>query len=132
MQFILNVGLGDIALAGIATGALGGGGYAIFPLIVGDDRKDFIIQWGSLAPLTSGGSIEVKLPIAFPTTAMSAVAVHDNASHWTRPTIYSVTTTSKTTLTASATVLNAGVVGGNVTRGSDITACYGRYIAIGC
>lgn len=127
-----KLGLGDIALAGIATGALGGMGYAIFPLIVGDDRKDFIIQWGSLSPLTSGGSIEIKLPIAFPTTAMSAVAVHDNASHWTRPTIYSLSTTSKTTLTASATVLNAGTVGGNVTRGSDITACYGRYIAIGC
>ena len=126
------LGLGDIALAGIATGALGNGGYAIFPLIVDDVRRDFIIQWGSLAPLTSGGSVEVKLPIAFPTAAMQAVAVHDNASHWTRPTIYSLTTTSKTTLTASATVLNAGVVGGNVTRGSDITSCYGRYIAIGC
>ena len=127
-----NVGLGEAALAGVSTGVLGGGGYAIFPLIIAGVRRAFIIQWGSLAPLTSGSSVEITLPIAFPTTAMSAVAVHDNYQHWTRPTIYSVTTSSRTTLTASATVLNAGVVGGNITRGSDVSSCYGRYIAIGC
>lgn len=119
-------------MAGISTGVLGGGGYVIFPLIVGGVRRDFIIQWGSLAPLTSGNIVEVTLPIAFPTTAMSAVAVHDNATHWSRPTIYSVTTSGRTSLTASAMSLNAGAVGGYVTRGGDATPCFGRYIAIGC
>ena len=55
-----------------------------------------------------------------------------NATLNTRPTVYAITTTSRTTITATATCLDAGSVGATVTRSSDDTACYGRYFAIGC
>ncbi|EHT4047261.1 phage tail protein [Escherichia coli] len=125
------LGLADISAAGVATGSMGSAGYAIFPLMIAGSRKTFVMQWGSLSPLKSGGSVDINLPIAFPTSFSQAFAIHDNALHWTRPTIYAISTTSRTTLTAAATCLTAGTVGGTVTRSTDDTACYGRYLAIG-
>jgi len=89
-----------------------------------------ILQWGTLTPLNSGSTMEIKLPIAFPNATMQAFATHDNANHATRPTIYAISSTSRTTVTATATCLSATAVGATVTRGYD-TACYGRYLAIG-
>ncbi|MFC7508356.1 phage tail protein [Pantoea stewartii] len=126
------LGLSDVNAAGVATGSLGGSGYAIFPMMIGGARKTFIMQWGSLSPLKSGGTIDINLPIAFPTIVMQAYATHDNATQSTRPTVYAISTTSRTTITATATCLSAGSVGATVTRSSDDTACYGRYLAIGC
>lgn len=131
-EFLKNLGLGDISATGVATGSMGGTGYAIFPMMIGGARKTFIMQWGSLMPLKSGGSVDINLPVAFPTMVMQAYATHDNATQNTRPTVYAITTTSRTTITATATCLNAGSVGATVTRSSDDTACYGRYFAIGC
>ncbi|HCP9997075.1 gp53-like domain-containing protein [Escherichia coli] len=128
----INVGLGDISATGVATGSMGGTGYAIFPMMIGGARKTFIMQWGLLTPLKSGGYVNINLPVAFPTMVMQAYATHDNATLNTRPTVYAITTTSRTTITATATCLDAGSVGATVTRSSDDTACYGRYFAIGC
>ena len=127
-----NLGLGDISATGVATGSMGGTGYAIFPMMIGGARKTFIMQWGLLTPLKSGGYVNINLPVAFPTMVMQAYATHDNATLNTRPTVYAITTTSRTTITATATCLDAGSVGATVTRSSDDTACYGRYFAIGC
>ena len=129
---LTNLGLGDISATGVATGSMGGTGYAIFPMIIGGARKTFIMQWGLLTPLKSGGYVNINLPVAFPTMVMQAYATHDNATLNTRPTVYAITTTSRTTITATATCLDAGSVGATVTRSSDDTACYGRYFAIGC
>lgn len=125
------LGLGEVGAAGVATGAMGTSGYAIFPMMIGSIRRTFIIQWGSLSPLKSGNTVEISLPVAFPNLFMQAFATHDNATQFTRPTVYALSTTSRTVLSATATCLNAPAVGVGVTRSSDDAACFGRYIAIG-
>lgn len=125
------LGLGEVSAAGVATGAMGASGYAILPMMTGSTRRTFIIQWGSLSPLKSGNTVEISLPVAFPNLFMQAFATHDNATQFTRPTVYALSTTSRTVLSATATCLNAPAVGAGVTRSSDDAACFGRYIAIG-
>ncbi|HBE6735201.1 TPA: hypothetical protein KML83_000236 [Escherichia coli] len=126
-----NLGLGDISAAGVATGSLGSAGYATFPILINGVRQTFIMQWGILTPLRSGGTVDINLPIAFPTAAMQAYATHDNTTQITRPTVYAISTTSRTTITATAICLNAESVGAAATRSSDEVACYGRYFVIG-
>ncbi|HCX5071686.1 TPA: hypothetical protein OZT93_000844 [Escherichia coli] len=126
-----NLGLGDISVAGVATGSMGETGYAIFPMMIGGTRKTFIMQWGTLTLLRSGGTVDINLPIAFPTMVMQAYATHDNVIQTARPTVYAIAPTSRTTITATAMSLRADSVGAAVTRGSDIDLCYGRYLVIG-
>lgn len=126
-----NLGLGDISVAGVATGSMGETGYAIFPMMIGGTRKTFIMQWGTLTLLRSGGTVDINLPIAFPTMVMQAYATHDNAMQTARPTVYAIAPTSRTTITATAMSLHADSVGAAVTRGSDSDLCYGRYLVIG-
>ena len=126
-----NLGLGDISAAGVATGSMDETGYAIFPMMIGGTRKTFIMQWGTLTLLRSGGTVDINLPIAFPTMVMQAYATHDNVIQTARPTVYAIATTSRTTITATAMSLRADSVGAAVTRSSDSDLCYGRYLAIG-
>lgn len=128
---LTNLGLGDISAAGVATGSMDETGYAVFPMMIGGARKTFIMQWGLLTPLKSGGYVNINLPVAFPTMVMQAYATHDNATLNTRPTVYAIAPTSRTTITATAMSLHADSVGAAVTRGSDSDLCYGRYLAIG-
>ncbi|HGV2514267.1 gp53-like domain-containing protein [Escherichia coli] len=128
---LTNLGLGDISAAGVATGSLGSAGYATFPILISGVRQTFIMQWGILTPLRSGGTVDINLPIAFPTAAMQAYATHDNTTQITRPTVYAISTTSRTTITATAICLNTESVGAAATRSSDEVACYGRYFVIG-
>ena len=128
---LTNLGLGDISVAGVATGSMGETGYAIFPMMIGGTRKTFIMQWGTLMLLRSGGTVDINLPIAFPTMVMQAYATHDNVIQTARPTVYAIAPTSRTTITATAMSLRADSVGAAVTRGSDSDLCYGRYLAIG-
>ena len=129
--FLQSLGLGDISVAGVATGSMGETGYAIFPMMIGGTRKTFIMQWGTLTLLRSGGTVDINLPIAFPTMVMQAYATHDNVIQTARPTVYAIAPTSRTTITAMAMSLRADSVGAAVTRGSDIDLCYGRYLVIG-
>ena len=126
-----NLSLGDISAAGVATGSMGETGYAIFPMMIGGTRKTFIMQWGTLTLLRSGGTVDINLPIAFPTMVMQAYATHDNVIQTARPTVYAIAPTSRTTITATAMSLRADSVGAAVTRGIDSDLCYGRYLAIG-
>ena len=126
-----NLGLGDISAAGVATGSMDETGYAVFPMMIGGTRKTFIMQWGTLTLLRSGGTVDINLPIAFPTMVMQAYATHDNVIQTARPTVYAIAPTSRTTITATAMSLRADSVGAAVTRGSDSDLCYGRYLAIG-
>lgn len=126
-----NLDLGDISVAGVATGSMGETGYAIFPMMIGGTRKTFIMQWGTLTLLRSGGTVDINLPIAFPTMVMQAYATHDNVIQTARPTVYAIAPTSRTTITATAMSLHADSVGAAVTRSSDSDLCYGRYLAIG-
>ncbi|EIH6329741.1 hypothetical protein BFL56_000410 [Escherichia coli] len=126
-----NLGLGDISVAGVATGSMGETGYAIFPMMIGGTRKTLIMQWGVMTSLMSGGTVVINLPIAFPTMVMQAYATHDNVIQTARPTVYAIAPTSRTTITATAMSLRADSVGAAVTRSSDSDLCYGRYLAIG-
>ena len=126
-----NLDLGDISVAGVATGSMGETGYAIFPMMIGGTRKTLIMQWGVMTSLMSGGTAVINLPIAFPTMVMQAYATHDNVIQTARPTVYAIASTSRTTITATAMSLHADSVGAAVTRGSDSDLCYGRYLAIG-
>lgn len=126
-----NLGLGDISVAGVATGSMGETGYAIFPMMIGGTRKTLIMQWGVMTSLRSGGTVDINLPIAFPTMVMQAYATHDNVIQTARPTVYAIAPTSRTTITATAMSLRADSVGAAVTRSSDSDLCYGRYLAIG-
>lgn len=56
--------MGEVALAGVTSGQLGENGYLAFPIIIGGEKKTFIIQWGATATTTSGA--QVTLPTAFP------------------------------------------------------------------
>jgi hypothetical protein len=129
--FSKNLGLGDISATGVATGSMGETGYAIFPMMIGGTRKTLIMQWGVMTSLRSGGTVDINLPIAFPTMVMQAYATHDNVIQTARPTVYAIAPTSRTTITATAMSLRADSVGAAVTRGSDIDLCYGRYLVIG-
>ncbi|HAP2444033.1 TPA: hypothetical protein ISC66_002058 [Escherichia coli] len=126
-----NLGLGDISATGVATGSMGETGYAIFPMMIGGTRKTLIMQWGVMTSLRSGGTVDINLPIAFPTMVMQAYATHDNVIQTARPTVYAIAPTSRTTITATAMSLRANSVGAAVTRSSDSDLCYGRYLAIG-
>jgi len=126
--FLKNLGLGEAAKLPAPTAALTGAGWLNIPLSNG---AAIMIQWGRFTSLTSGMEVTVDLPVAFPNNIFSAVATHDNSGHFARPTIYSITVLSRTQVKASATMLDAATVGGNVTRGANGSACYGRYILIG-
>ncbi|EGM5831670.1 hypothetical protein IRW15_001271 [Escherichia coli] len=126
-----NLSLGDISATGVATGSMGETGYAIFPMMIGGTRKTLIMQWGVMTSLRSGGTVDINLPIAFPTMVMQAYATHDNVIQTARPTVYAIAPTSRTTITATAMSLRADSVGAAVTRSSDSDLCYGRYLAIG-
>ncbi|MEW5562903.1 phage tail protein, partial [Enterobacter asburiae] len=60
-----NLGLGELAKAGVSSGVLGANGYIAIPMIIGGVRRSLIIQWGSTA--TGSGGQTVTLPTAFPT-----------------------------------------------------------------
>ena len=130
-DILTYLGLGDISATGVATGSMGETGYAIFPMMIGGTRKTLIMQWGIMTSLRSGGTVDINLPIAFPTMVMQAYATHDNVIQTARPTVYAIAPTSRTTITATAMSLRADSVGAAVTRSSDSDLCYGRYLAIG-
>ncbi len=120
--------MGDGAKLPAAQALFSGTGWLNIPV---EGSADIMIQWGRWTSLNSGMEITVDLPVAFPNNIFSAVATHDNSGHFARPTIYSISVVSRTQIKASATMLSAPIVGGNVTRGADGAACYGRYILIG-
>lgn len=51
----INVGLGELSLAGTASGVIGLNGYVTIPLIISGSRRTLIIQWGQARFGGSGG-----------------------------------------------------------------------------
>jgi len=65
-----NLGLGDIAKAGVATGVMAWPGYAILPLIINGAKVNLILQWG-VTPVTAvPGSVTGTYPITFPNSVL--------------------------------------------------------------
>ncbi len=75
----INVGLGELALAGATTGAMLVNGYVAIPLIISGVRRPLIIQWGVGQ---FGGSLGDdagylnNFPFAFPSACYVMVASH--------------------------------------------------------
>ena len=80
--FLQNLGLGDIALAGVATGTLASAGYIAFPVVIGGVKRRLILQFG-LTPVGTAGAGEAytcTLPTAFPTEFQRVFLCHNNAA----------------------------------------------------
>ncbi|WP_353613014.1 hypothetical protein [Mangrovibacter phragmitis] len=67
-QGLANLGLGDIALAGVGGGMLSGNGYIALPLIISGVKRTFIIQWG----VTTSSSTATAV-VTFQTTFPNAI-----------------------------------------------------------
>uniref|UniRef100_UPI003CC81831 gp53-like domain-containing protein n=2 Tax=Escherichia coli TaxID=562 RepID=UPI003CC81831 len=117
----INVGLGELALAGATTGAMLVNGYVAIPLIISGVRRPLIIQWGVGQ---FGGSLGDdagylnNFPFAFPSACYVMVASH--VGH---------TPSSAGILSASA-ITKSGFRGFSsvVTAANPVSGCY---VAIG-
>ncbi|MFP1740989.1 phage tail protein [Lonsdalea quercina] len=73
--FVDNLGLGDLALAGVATGVLAGTGHAELPMIVNGVKTSLIVQWGQLGMKEITPNVfniqDFLFPIAFPTALLA-------------------------------------------------------------
>ncbi|PWW05890.1 gp53-like domain-containing protein [Mangrovibacter plantisponsor] len=74
---LANLGLGDIALAGVCTGVLDDAGHIDIPMVINGEKKKLIIQWGSTSTTTSGAT--VTLPTTFPTKYCAGVGCETGA-----------------------------------------------------
>ncbi|HCS3583554.1 TPA: phage tail protein, partial [Shigella flexneri] len=75
----LNVGLGELSLAGTASGVIGLNGYVTIPLIISGSRRTLIIQWGQARFGGSGGEDAGYLndfPFAFPSACYGMIVSH--------------------------------------------------------
>ncbi|WP_425142732.1 gp53-like domain-containing protein [Enterobacter hormaechei] len=80
--FSKNLGLGDIALAGVATGTLASAGYIAFPVVIGGVKRRLILQFG-LTPVGTAGAgaaYTCTLPTAFPKEFQRVFLCHNNAA----------------------------------------------------
>ncbi|CAK8737774.1 hypothetical protein SODG_001503 [Sodalis praecaptivus] len=77
--FLKNLGLGDIALAGICEGLFSGNGYISIPAIINDVKQTLYIQWGS-GSTGSDGAVTVTFPTKFPTIALKGFVTNGATS----------------------------------------------------
>ncbi|MED8218288.1 phage tail protein [Escherichia coli] len=115
------LGLGELSLAGTASGVIGLNGYVTIPLIISGSRRTLIIQWGQARFGGSGGEDAGYLndfPFAFPSACYGMIVSH--AGH----------------TPSGAGILSASAITSNQFRGfssiaTSANAVLGRYIAIG-
>ncbi|HDX6404131.1 TPA: phage tail protein [Escherichia coli] len=115
------LGLGELSLAGTASGVIGLNGYVTIPLIISGSRRTLIIQWGQARFGGSGGEDAGYLndfPFAFPSACYGMIVSHVGYTP------------------SGAGILSASAITSNQFRGfsSIATAAnsvFGRYIAIG-
>lgn len=76
--FLQNLGLGELSLAGAATGAMLVNGYVVIPLIISGVRRSLIIQWGvgEFGGSGDGAGYLNNFPFAFPSECYVMVATH--------------------------------------------------------
>lgn len=130
-QALANLGLGEIAKAGVGTGFLSGNGYMKIPLIISGLKVEGIIQWGTAlvtAKTTAGQeTTQISFPVNFPSSCLQAVATHDDPNGSNA--LFSVGSLGSGSFWASAYKLTANGAGNAVIviNGSATL----RYIAIG-
>ncbi|EEV9001190.1 hypothetical protein ABXQ18_000860 [Escherichia coli] len=116
-----NLGLGELSLAGTASGVIGLNGYVTIPLIISGSRRTLIIQWGQARFGGSGGEDAGYLndfPFAFPSACYGMIVSHVGHTP------------------SGAGILSASAITSNQFRGfssiaTAANAVLGRYIAIG-
>lgn len=57
--------MGDLAKAGVGNGLISTNGYATLPLIIGEEKKILIIQWGTTSTTGSNGKATATFPVSF-------------------------------------------------------------------
>ncbi|MBA7913972.1 gp53-like domain-containing protein [Enterobacter roggenkampii] len=74
MVILKNVGLGDVAKAGVAGGLLASDGYITLPLIIGGVKTNVILQWvtGPTAGAETVNYPNVTFPVTFPNACLFA------------------------------------------------------------
>ncbi|EEW8813728.1 phage tail protein [Escherichia coli] len=115
------LGLGELSLAGTASGVIGLNGYVTIPLIISGSRRTLIIQWGQARFGGSGGEDAGYLndfPFAFPSACYGMIVSHVGHTP------------------SGAGILSASAITSNQFRGfssiaTAVNAVLGRYIAIG-
>ena len=115
------LGLGELSLAGTASGVIGLNGYVTIPLIISGSRRTLIIQWGQARFGGSGGEDAGYLndfPFAFPSACYGMIVSHVGHTP------------------SGAGILSASAITSNQFRGfssiaTSANAVLGRYIAIG-
>ena len=115
------LGLGELSLAGTASGVIGLNGYVTIPLIISGSRRTLIIQWGQARFGGSGGEDAGYLndfPFAFPSACYGVIVSHVGYTP------------------SGAGILSASAITSNQFRGfssiaTAANAVFGRYIAIG-
>ncbi|WP_249823902.1 gp53-like domain-containing protein [Escherichia coli] len=118
---LANLGLGELSLAGTASGVIGLNGYVTIPLIISGSRRTLIIQWGQARFGGSGGEDAGYLndfPFAFPSACYGMIVSHVGHTP------------------SGAGILSASAITSNQFRGfssiaTAANAVLGRYIAIG-
>ena len=116
-----NLGLGELSLAGTASGVIGLNGYVTIPLIISGSRRTLIIQWGQARFGGSGGEDAGYLndfPFAFPSACYVIIVSHMGHAP------------------SGAGILSASAITSNQFRGfssiaTTANSVFGRYIAIG-
>ncbi|HDV1191788.1 TPA: hypothetical protein RHV12_000611 [Escherichia coli] len=116
-----NLGLGELSLAGTASGVIGLNGYVTIPLIISGSRRTLIIQWRQARFGGSGGEDAGYLndfPFAFPSACYGMIVSHVGHTP------------------SGAGILSASAITSNQFRGfssiaTAANAVLGRYIAIG-
>ena len=115
------LGLGELSLAGTASGVIGLNGYVTIPLIISGSRRTLIIQWGQARFGGSGGEDAGYLndfPFAFPSACYGVIVSHVGYTP------------------SGAGILSASAITSDQFRGfssiaTAANAVFGRYIAIG-
>ncbi|MDZ9192021.1 phage tail protein [Escherichia coli] len=68
----INVGLGDIAKAGVGKGVASDNGFFTVPVLIAGVKTEFYVQWGKATVSNSTGVI--TLPVAFPNKRLLVLA----------------------------------------------------------
>ena len=71
---LINLGLGDVALAGTMSGVFDNNGYLTVPAIIGGVKRTLIIQWGQ-GNNTASATSQTSYTIPFPTKVFQVVAM---------------------------------------------------------
>ncbi|WP_251134751.1 gp53-like domain-containing protein [Escherichia coli] len=69
---LTNLGLGDIAKAGVGKGVASDNGFFTVPVLIAGVKTEFYVQWGEATVSNSTGVI--TLPVAFPNKRLLVLA----------------------------------------------------------